>query len=221
MRYAVSLLAVGAILMAFGATNLRSLWLVEWFGFSFCWLGIAHVGGMHGVFRKRSDGTIPFWSKFLHLPYYGYTVFLWHVLRICCHESAFNRVTSDLTVGRRLLSKEVRDEYVNYIDLTAEFEEPRTIRQLPAYISYPILDGGAPTPASLRKVVTGLRAGNTYVHCAQGHGRTGLFALAMLLARGSVRSVDDGLKLLQSTRPGISLNAQQRRCIERFACELK
>jgi protein-tyrosine phosphatase len=106
------------------------------------------------------------------------------------------------------------------VDLTAEFAEPLAVRLSPSYRSFPILDGSAPSPESLRAAVAGLREGRTFVHCAQGHGRTGLFALAVLLHQRVVPSVEDGLRMLTAARPGIRLNVEQRACIEKYADDL-
>src|SRR6185295_2361530 len=97
-------------------------------------------------------------------------------------------------------------EFVNYVDLTAEFREPSAIRRLPGYRSFPILDGSAPDPDSLDKMLAGLRPGRMFVHCAQVHGRTGLVILALMLKSGAVSSVSEGLEKLRGVRRGIKLS---------------
>ncbi len=129
-------------------------------------------------------------------------------------------MTEGLVVGRRLLPGELDWEFANYIDLTAEFPEPLALRRSSGYLSFPILDGSAPDPTALRKVVDRLRSGKTFVHCAQGHGRSGLFALAVMLKSGAVRTVSEGLEKLKAVRPGISLTAVQCRCIEDFRSQV-
>src|SRR5207244_2126500 len=119
-------------------------------------------------------------------------------------------------VGRRLLPGELEGEFINYVDLTAEFAEPFAIRKSAGYVSFPILDGSAPDPESLQEFVNRLRPGRTFIHCAQGHGRTGLFALAIMLKSGAVRTVAEGLEKLGAVRPGIRLSAVQLKCIEEF-----
>lgn len=103
------------------------------------------------------------------------------------------------------------------MDSTAEFSEPSFIRNSPAYHSFPILDGSAPTPAALQQAVVGLRPGRTFIHCAQGHGRTGLFALAKLLHSGKAQAVEGGLQILTAGRPAIRLSSEQRACIQAYA----
>jgi protein-tyrosine phosphatase len=126
-------------------------------------------------------------------------------------------VLEQLVVGRRLLDSEIAEEFVNYVDLTSEFSELSKARKMAGYVCFPILDAGAPSPDSLKAAVKSLRPGKTYVHCAQGHGRTGLFALALLLTNGLAGTPEDGLRMLRHARPGINLNRQQRRCIELLA----
>ena len=117
----------------------------------------------------------------------------------------------------RLLAFEMEGGFDNFVDLAAEFSESPHIRCSPSYRSFPILDGGAPTPEALRAAVASLRPGRTFIHCAQGHGRTGLFALAVLLDSGVARSVEDGMRMLTAARPAIRLSREQRRCIQIYA----
>jgi hypothetical protein len=217
MSYRYLLTLLGVALIALGSIE-RSWWLVAvWLGFDILVLGIAHWRGAHRVFGKRPDGSLPLWSWFLFFPLLVCTTAVWHLLRLVGREPAQSVVTKDLVIGRRLLASEFNGGFDNYIDLTAEFPEPPVIRRLPAYRSFPILDGAAPTPEALRRAVAILKPGRTYIHCAQGHGRTGLFALAMLLNSGSVRTIEDGLQMLMAVRPGIRLNRTQFRCIQNHA----
>lgn len=218
MRYRYQLVLVGCALFVVAAV--RGGWLIPvagWLGSNFVAVGIAHWTSAHRVMGKKSDGTIAPWAWLVFLPFLAYTAMVWHLARLFMREPALNTVTDDLTVGRRLLPSEASDEFDNYVDLTAEFAEPGSIRRSSAYLSFPILDGAAPSPDTLRAAVGRLRPGKTFIHCAQGHGRTGLFALSVLLARGTTRSVEDGLCLLLQARPGIRLNRQQLNCIRRYA----
>jgi len=211
---------LGLILIAIGVVERDWLLLLIWLGCDFLVLGIAHAKGAHGVFGKGHDGSIPLWSWGVFLPLLFWLAAIWHITRLLSREPALNKITNDLVIGRRLLRSEVEGEFDNYVDLTAEFAEPASIRQSSAYYCFPILDGAAPDPETLRGAVGRLRPGKIFVHCAMGHGRTGLFALAVLLTSGGAKSVDDGLRMLQAARPGIRLNGAQRRCIERYAVRL-
>jgi protein-tyrosine phosphatase len=214
-RYLLILLGFG--LMAIGIVERGWLLLILWLGADFLLLGIAHVRGVHRVFGKRQNGSIPLWSWLIFFPLLIYIAAVWHLIRFFSREPALNTVTSDLLVGRRLLSGECEGEFKNFVDLTAEFVEPSSIRKCPGYFCFPILDGAAPDTESLRRALSHLKPGRTFIHCAQGRGRTGLFALAVLLNSGAARTVEDGLRMLQVARPGIRLSREQRKCIEQFA----
>jgi hypothetical protein len=219
MRTGHLLTLLGLLLLAIGLMEHGWLLLGAWLGGNFLALGIAHGLGAHGLFGKRADGSLPLWSRLAFLPLLAYTTGVWRLLRLG-REPAWNAVTDTLAVGRRLLPPELAGPFDNYVDLTAEFAEPAAIRRLAAYRCFPILDGSAPDPEALREAVGRLRPGRTLVHCAQGHGRTGLFALAVLLQSGAAPSAEEGLRMLRAVRPGIHLNRTQRECIETFAAKM-
>ena len=214
-RHLLTLLGIVLIILGFVQ---RGWFLVAvWLGCDFLVLGVAHGRGSHRVFGKRADGTLPLWSWLVFLPLFIYTTVVWHLIRLFSREPARNTITEQLVVGRRLLAYELDGQFDNFIDLTAEFSEPSSIRCSPSYRSFPILDGAAPTPEALHMAVAGLRPGRTFIHCAQGHGRTGLFALAVLLSSGVARNVEDGLRILSAARPAIRLSREQHRCIQIYA----
>ncbi len=215
--YAVYFGLTGILLAIAGVVWRGWFWLMCWFGLSLLWLSLAHIRQNHHLFGKRPDGTIPLFALLLHLPFFGYLHVLWHTLRLLSREPAYHAVTDQLIVGRRLLVGELPSNCDNYIDLTAEYGEPAAVRGLSGYVCFPILDGSAPSTDALARFIAALRPGRTFVHCAQGHGRSGLFALAMLLAHGVVPNIEEGLCLLQNARPRIWLNAAQRRCLDEFA----
>ncbi len=217
MSYRNLLMCLGIVLVTLGLAERGWFLMAVWLGCDFLILGVAHGRGSHRVFGKRADGTLPLWSWLLFLPLLICTTIVWHLIRIFSQEPSRSVVTGQLVVGRRLLAMELEGEFDNLVDLTAEFSEPSSIRCSPSYYSFPILDGAAPTPEALRAAVAALRPGRTFIHCAQGHGRTGLFALAMLLSSGAARSVEDGLRMLLAVRPGIRLSREQHRCIQAYA----
>jgi hypothetical protein len=217
-RYLLALL--GLILIVAGLLERGWLIVAVWLGGNLLALGIAHGRGSHRIFGKRADGSLPWWSWLVFFPLLAFATIVWHVLRLFSREPAQNTVKGGLAVGRRLLPSEFDGEFDNYVDLTAEFSEPRAIRTSAAYRCFPILDGAAPTPEALTDAVSHLRPGKTFIHCAQGHGRAGLFALAVLLQSGAARNVDDGLRMLRAVRPAIALSKAQRRCLEAFARKL-
>ena len=208
---------LGAILIALGLVERGWMLLAVWLGGDFLVLAIAHAAGAHRVFGKRPAGSLPLWSWLVFLPLLLYTMAVWHTVRLLHRVRAHNAVTDWLVVGRRLLPSEVPENFENYVDLAAEFPEPPAIRRSASYHCFPILDGSAPDAEILYQAVCRLRPGKTFIHCAQGHGRTALFASAVLLKFGAARTIADALRMLTGARPGITLNGAQRKCLEAFA----
>lgn len=190
--------------------------LLYWVSLSCFVLSAGYAGLGSRVFGKGSDGRIPVWSKIVHLPYMVYAGSVWHVTRLLSCENPTDKVSDELFLGRRLLAKETPQGLSNYVDLTAEFEDPAEIRRTTHYFALPILDAGVPSLGDLHAAITRLKPGVTFVHCAQGHGRTGLFALALLAERQLIRSFDEGMEIIKSARPGITLNKAQEEFIKKY-----
>ena len=185
-----------------------------WLAANFTAIGVLYMANQPAGHWKLGNGELTnvarrFW------PYLFATSAVWHIWRLLSRQPATTRICDGLTVGRRLIGNERPADVSIVVDLTAEFEEPADIRRGVRYYSFPILDGSAPEPEELLAFAKWLNPSeHVYIHCAQGHGRTGLVALAVLLERNVVVSIDEGLALLKSKRPGISLSASQRHCIE-------
>ncbi len=193
--------------------------VLAWTSLSFAVVGVGYAGAGARVFGKRGDGSMGAAAKVILLPYLLFTWAVWHLCRLTSREDAFNNIGDDLVIGRRLLPGEVPEGFDHYVDLTSEFEEPKAIREREGYRCMPIMDAGVPTRAELERAVARTAEGRTYIHCAQGHGRTGLFAMALLHQRGQVTSAEEGLRLLRQLRPAVSLNRQQERFITEYMME--
>ncbi len=214
MKYAAALGLISVIFAAWAFVYPSMSIVLLWASLSFAVVAAGYAGFGSRVFGKRRDGSIAPLVKTVLLPYLLYTWSIWHLCRLLSREAAFNRIGDDLVIGRRLLAGELPEGFDHYVDLTSEFEEPREIRSRQGYRCVPILDASVPSHEELRQAVAEAANGTAYVHCAQGHGRTGLFALALLFHRGRVTSPQEGIALLQQLRPAISLNRLQRRFIE-------
>jgi hypothetical protein len=216
MGYKYLLPLLGLLLIIAGAVERGWAWLAVWPGCNFVALAYAHAKGVHRLFGKRPDGTLPPWAWLVFFPVLGYTLIVWHSHRIFNRKPPWSVITGQLVIGRRLLASELDGAFDNYVDLTAEFTEPSAIRRLPAYRSFPILNGAAPSPEALLAAIRSLKPGRTFVHCGRGYHRSALFALAMLLTSGVAPNVDDGLRMLTAARPGIRLKREQYKCIQGY-----
>jgi protein-tyrosine phosphatase len=107
------------------------------------------------------------------------------------------------------------------VDLTAEFAEARAVRRAGTYLCLPIVDASVPTEAELRELLDRVSQSPepVYIHCAEGHGRTGLVAAALLIRRGLAVDAESALAALRRVRPGIGLKPAQRALLERVCRE--
>jgi hypothetical protein len=216
MKYAFTLGLMSLILFAGSVVYPGVRWLLVWSALSFGSVALGYAGLGTQVFGKGVDGRMSLPLKILNLPYLVYTSLVWHLCRLISREPAFNVIDDDLVIGRRLLAGEAPDGFDHYVDLTAEFDEPAPIRERLGYRCLPILDASVPSFDELRGAVEETVTGRAFVHCAQGHGRTGLFALALLLRRGNVNSIDEGLSVLKKLRPAVRLNKEQTKFAHRY-----
>lgn len=214
MSPAFSLGGLGLALLLLAATTRGWGWLLLWPALNFLALAAAYVARRPDVFGKRPDGRLGPAPRIFFLPYLAFSLAVWHLACRLSRESVCDRVNDTLSIGRRLLPGEQKEEFANYIDLTAEFDEPAAIRALAAYRAFPILDASTPDRAALTAFLQSLRPGRTFIHCAQGHGRTGLVAAALLLHRGEARDVAEAVAQLQRVRPALRLSAAQRQWLE-------
>ena len=211
-KYSPVLLLLG-ISLAYCAAELGRAWLILlWLAVDFLVVGFAYALREPRVLGKRLDGTLPVWSWILFLPYHALNLAVWHSSRLLSSEPATNEIGGLLVVGRRLLDSEMVNGCENWVDLTSEFQEPLRIRSQSGYICFPILDATAPDLERLSDLVRRLPPGRTFIHCAQGHGRTGMVALALLLSRDAAESIAAALGQIQDARPAVRLNSEQHRC---------
>jgi len=193
--------ALGLILVAIALTK-GGFWLVMlWFGLDFLLIAFAYFRSFEGIFGKKPSGQLPISSKTIFFPFLLYALAIWHLARLFSREPVTNHITDNIIVGRRLLSSEITENFDIIVDLTSEFDEPKKLRTHPGYRNFPILDASTPSVDALHAFINSLPPGVIYIHCAQGHGRTGLFALALLYERKIVSSTNEGLALPSKITP--------------------
>lgn len=210
MKYGLLFATVAVLLVALALLFRGWHLLLLWPAVSF---GVVAVGYLYFgpiVFGKSSRGVLSAFSQLLLLPYLLYLWSVWHALRLVKREPAFNQLTDNVFIGRRLLSHELPDNINHVVDLTCEFNESNALRST-SYHSFPILDGFVPSVVDLQEWVLAVAAmpSNVYIHCAEGHGRTGLFAAALLLTIGHSKTPDEALEFIRSKRPMVRLNRRQ------------
>jgi len=193
--------------------------ILLWPGISFGLAGMAYAGMGPRIFGKRSDGSLEPFSTAALLPYLLYTWSLWHIWRLCTREAPYHELYDGVKIGRRLLPHEFPEDVAEVFDLTSEFPEPVPIRGRVSYRCYPTLDARPLEPAALLQAAQHvLNATNgAYIHCANGHGRTGILAGTVLLLGGRSETVEDAVEYIRTCRPGVALNTHQSASLFEFA----
>jgi protein-tyrosine phosphatase len=183
---------------------------------AFLALAIAYAGAGSRILGKRPDGRRAWWAYVILWPYFVLNAFAFRLAR-SGPGPAVAEVSPNLWFGRRLTAAEARlspTKWVAVLDLAAEFAEVKTLRNVSAYRSLPVLDATPPTTDQLRDVAGWLREqtsnGPVFVHCALGHGRTGTVVIAYLITVGVAKDVPEGLAMLRALRPGVGLHESQK-----------
>ncbi|MBY6063667.1 diacylglycerol kinase family protein [Pseudidiomarina sediminum] len=220
----------GALLTLFAAIWVPSWWLkvpLLWCFAALALVSAAYWLDMAGLFRKRQGGSIPWYIRWLLVPFLvGVSCYNW-LARQRDNLPAWHQVADGLYVGRRLFASDIEalqaQGITAILDVTAEFDAldwSSTDADI-AYLNIPVLDHKAPSDRQIHEAMQWLqhqhREGRkVLVHCALGRGRSVFIVAAYLLLRTPKRSVDEVMQLIQSERKVARLNSLQRQQLEKF-----
>ncbi len=217
MKYGFQSLMIGTVLLGNAVWRGGPFWVLLWPGVSLLLVAAGYFGLGPRIFGKRPDGTMPRQSVAVLLPYLLLTWGTWYLLRLLSREDCYNELVPGLFVGRRPLASDLPKDVAVVVDLTAEFSEHRSVRSGRRYISFPILDGGTADVEMFSALVDQIAESKdvTYIHCAQGHGRAGMLAAAILVRKGMCMTFEDAAKALRAIRPLAELNRRQLDIVRR------
>lgn len=191
--------------------------LSYWLGACFFCVGSSYGFESTALFGKNAAGKMASVNRVFLLPYLFYTRFTWNILRYVIREDVFNELIPGVFIGRKTVAGELDKKINLIIDLTCEFEEAVEVKENREYVCFQMLDGFVPRPEDLKKIAEMIKNynGAIYIHCAQGHGRTGLVACAVVAAKGLAKTPKEALDFVISKRPKVRLNSIQRAFLER------
>lgn len=128
-------------------------------------------------------------------------------------ERPYDLVAPGIFVGRwpAGFPVEFPSDCPNIVDMTAEFPEPPVVLRGRRYACVPSLDCMMPLPESLIAAVAEVQtwSGATYVHCANGHGRSSCFAALLMLVRGHAPSWRAAFASMKAIRPYVNIHGGQ------------
>lgn len=218
MKYGLLFLFLAIAIAIAAARGGHWAWLLFYPAFSFGAIAVAYLFSAPGVFGKRMDGKRSWLGTLLVLPYVIYVSAVWHLLRLISREPKFNWLDEDMVLSRRLLAHELPEHIASVVDLTCEFTEPKDRWNIRSYVCFPMLDASTATVGEIRTLATDIlhMPKPVLIHCAQGHGRTGLVASAVLLVSRRAKTASEALAMVQAARPGIELNRIQYSILEQL-----
>jgi hypothetical protein len=187
--------------------------LVAWFAAACFIVAAAYAFNWPGVFGKTTKAPVRLVQQLVLLPYLAFTRLVWHLMRLLSSEAPWNPLVDGVRIGRRPLRREVPGDVDLVVDLTAELPKAASAA---SYLCVPILAAGVPdAPSVVRAINAVSSAHRVFIHCAQGHGRTALFASCVLIHRGY--SAQAAVDTVLAARPGARMNGVQRAFVEDFA----
>lgn len=227
MRFAIlfPLVAIGLCLIT--RNNGGWTWLLLWPALSFALVGLAYTLGSPRLFGKRANGKLFWWSTLLLFPYLIYAWLLWHLVRLFHRlhstEPYASQIAPRVWLSRRILRREIPQGVTCIVDMTCEFPAARgLVQQIPHYLALPTLDYGVPSPRDAMVVIQALRSieGGILVHCAQGHGRSAIFAAALLVEMGVAKDGLEAMAVVKRGRPNARMTRKQKDAIDRLVEEI-
>ena len=220
-----------ASLFAAASFAVSLLWLkllLAWTALSLLVVSSAYCFNLASVFRKRSNGSMPWYSRWLFIPFLLGVRLYNHIARARDTVPPVQRIAKGLYLGARLTAADLdllqRQRISAVLDVTAEFAALDQLSQLPdiKYLNIPVLDHACPSAAQLSQAVRWLQqqraAGNrVLVHCALGRGRSVLVLAAFLLSRHQSQSTGQAVALIRQVRHTARLNRRQLKALRQFA----
>jgi len=191
-----------------------------WIAFSLIAVSSAYLLNYPSLFRKREDGSIPFYIRWIFVPFLLGSWLYNEYARRTDKVPPLQKIEPHLFLACRMSGKHVdllnENNIDAILDVTAEFDglDWTAYQEDYRYLNVPVLDHTSPTPEQLVLAINWLNQQisekkNVVVHCALGRGRSVLVVAAYLLAKKPSLSVDEALSSINKIRQTARLNKRQ------------
>jgi hypothetical protein len=189
--------------------------ILLWPALVYAAIAIGYMGVGARVLGKRADGTRSPLVHAVMLPYIGVAWLIWRAVRRRKRIEPYDRIGPGILVSRRLYPHELPAGLALIVDFSAEFDEPRGVREAAPYLATSVLDGALPRLGEYLELVDRLAMveGEMLLHCAAGHGRSATVAAGVLLRRGVVGTAEEAVAVLDHARPTADLSEHQREMV--------
>lgn len=219
-----AILAVAVFLLS---SSLFIKVIFAWIGLSLTLVSVAYIFDLPWIFRKKSNGSIPFYIRWLFIPFLLGSQLYNAWARKYDKVPAIQKIEHNLFLACRLFPSDIpylRQQGVSAIlDVTAEFDGLDWTAQSEAldYYNLPVLDHKSPKAEELQKAVHWIenQLSNTHgvvIHCALGRGRSVLVMAAYLLSKNKNLTVAQALDKITGIRTTAGLNKAQLRALVQF-----
>ena len=191
-------------------------YLLIWPALSLAAIAAGYLGLGAVVFGKKSDGTMRLFNRALMLPFCIPYELAWRFY-LKHQEPAWHLILPNLWLGRRIDAQGLPKGVGLVVDVTAEFESFRAIRENYTYWTLPCLDARTAKSDALKALserVANWSQSGIYIHCAKGRGRSTTLLVAVLLERRCVNTIDEAMVLIRTKRPQVRLHKPQRQILE-------
>lgn len=198
--------------------------ILFWVAASLGAVSVAYLFARPDIFRKKQDGSIPFYIRWVFVPFLlGVQLYNAWARK---NDSVPNiqKIDHNLFLACRLFPSDMPELKQNgveaILDVTAEFDgmDWSANNEDLKYVNIPVLDHQSPTSKQLMHALNWIdmhvEKKGVVVHCALGRGRSVFIVAAYLLSKNKDWSVDRALETIHGVRKTAGLNRKQLKALE-------
>lgn len=219
--------ALIALALCVASTNTLVSALLAWTGFSLVAVSSAYLLNYPSLFRKRDDGSIPLYIRWIFVPFLLGSWLYNEYARRNDSVPPLQKIEDKLFLACRMSTKHVEllkeNEVSAILDVTAEFDglDWTAYQQDFRYLNIPVLDHTSPSKEQLLLAINWIKqqqneGKNVVVHCALGRGRSVLVVAAYLLAMNPELTVEASLAKINAIRQTARLNKRQLASLQKI-----
>lgn len=220
------LIAVVFVLLVMTTQNVYFQLAWAWCALSFFTVSLAYLLNKPTIFRKRSNGKVPIYIRWVFMPFLWGAQLYNSLARSSDPLPALQKIDEGLYLARRLFPSDIhqiKSEKISAVlDVTAEFSSLNWVafQDDIDYLNIPILDHSVPSDTQIHRALnwihTHRKTGRSVVvHCALGRGRSAFMVAAYLLSQNPQSSPSDIMDKIREIRQTVRLNKRQFRYLKR------